>query len=231
MGYLDNSTVTVDAILTKKMRKNLAQGHSIDIRYFCLSDTGVDYRLYNENHPVGTNSYGEAITSMPNLEAHGNASYTLLNKLITLDRGTTFLPTIVSVHDLYDFGSEIYTREIKPIIHPKGAISGAEFMLVVSDASLVTLKNCKAVGSFDDRLLTYLAIQDIETVQACTGNVFGIEPQKVAEAHNLSAVLVELNLGIWRTFQISMLKNDYKKDGETKNPTGGGDWYSPPMGD
>ena len=60
MGYLDNSTITVDAILTKKMRKNLALGKAIDIKYFCLSDTGVDYRNYNENHPHGTNSYGEA---------------------------------------------------------------------------------------------------------------------------------------------------------------------------
>ena len=124
MGYLDNSTITVDAVLTKKMRKNLANGKPIDIKYFCLSDTGVDYTLYNEDHPLGSSGYGEAITKMPNLEAHSNASYTLLNKLITLDRNTTFMPTVVGVQDLYDFGSRIYTQKIEPKLHPAGTVPG-----------------------------------------------------------------------------------------------------------
>ena len=37
MGYLDNSTVVVDAILTKEGRKLLATGNALNIRYFTLS--------------------------------------------------------------------------------------------------------------------------------------------------------------------------------------------------
>ena len=48
MGYLDNSSITVDAVVTKRMRRNMALGQSIDIKYLCLSDTGVNYTLYNE---------------------------------------------------------------------------------------------------------------------------------------------------------------------------------------
>ena len=228
MGYLDNSTIVVDAILTKKQRKNMAQGQSFDVRYFCAADTSVDYRLYNENHPAGTNSYGEAITSMPNLEAHGNASYTLLNKLITLERGTTFLPTIIGVDDLYNFGSRIYTRTIQPEIHPAGSISGPEFMLVVSDDSLVNIKGCTPVGSYDSMILTHMAIEDVETVQACTGTRFGLEPKEVAEAHTLSAVIVELNMGIWNTFQISMTKNELQPVPKVTEKSSGG---RAPMGD
>lgn len=208
MGYLDNSTITVDAVLTKKMRKNLANGQPVQIQYFCLSDTGVDYTLYNEDHPLGSIGYGEAITKMPNLEAHTNASYTLLNKLITLDRNTTFMPTIIGVNELYDFGSRIYTQKIQPSLHPAGTVQGEKYMLVISDNSLVDVMGCTPVGSFDDKLLSYLAISDVETVQACTGNQFGIKPKEVAEAHVLSAVFIELSLGVARSFQISMLANE-----------------------
>ena len=47
MGYLDNSTIVVDAVLTKQGRKLLALGQGLNIQYFTLSDTGVDYSLWN----------------------------------------------------------------------------------------------------------------------------------------------------------------------------------------
>ena len=47
MGYLDNSIVTVDAILTKKGRELLARGDgSFKITQFALSDDEIDYTLY-----------------------------------------------------------------------------------------------------------------------------------------------------------------------------------------
>ena len=44
MGYLDGSSITVDAILTKQGRKMLAQGQGLNITKFALGDTGVDYK-------------------------------------------------------------------------------------------------------------------------------------------------------------------------------------------
>ena len=47
MGYLNNSTITVDAILTKKGRELLSKGQSqFNITQFAVADDEVDYTLY-----------------------------------------------------------------------------------------------------------------------------------------------------------------------------------------
>ena len=46
MAYLDNSEITVDAILTKKGRQKLASGQSLNITKFALGDDEIDYTLY-----------------------------------------------------------------------------------------------------------------------------------------------------------------------------------------
>ena len=69
MGILDNDTVIVDAILTKIGRQKLANGQPLGVSQFAFGDTGVDYTLYNADHPSGSDSYGSAITSLPMLEA------------------------------------------------------------------------------------------------------------------------------------------------------------------
>ena len=69
MGILDNDTVIVDAILTKLGRQKLANGQPLGVSQYAFGDTGVDYTLYNPNHPSGSDSYGSAITSLPMLEA------------------------------------------------------------------------------------------------------------------------------------------------------------------
>ena len=46
MGYLNNSTITVDAILTKKGRELLARNRNeFKITQFALSDDEIDYDL------------------------------------------------------------------------------------------------------------------------------------------------------------------------------------------
>jgi len=69
MGLLDNDTVIVDAILTKVGRQKLANGQPLGVTQYAFGDTGVDYTLYNADHPSGSDSYGSAITSLPMLEA------------------------------------------------------------------------------------------------------------------------------------------------------------------
>ncbi len=81
MGILDNDTVIVDAILTKIGRQKLAQGQPLGISKFAFGDTGVDYTLYNPNHPSGSDSYGSAITSLPMLEAVPDDNVFLRSKL------------------------------------------------------------------------------------------------------------------------------------------------------
>ena len=95
MGYLDNSIVTVDAILTKKGRELLARGDgSFKITQFALADDEIDYTLYNPLHPSGSALYGEAIENMPLLEAFPDETQVMKYKLTTLPRGTSKLPVL-----------------------------------------------------------------------------------------------------------------------------------------
>ena len=95
MGYLNNISVTVDAILTKKGRELLARNDgSFRITQFSLADDEIDYTLYNPNHPSGSAFYGEAIENMPILESFPDETQTMKYKLLTLPRGTAKLPVI-----------------------------------------------------------------------------------------------------------------------------------------
>lgn len=93
MGYLDNSSVIVDAILTRKGRELLSK-NQFNVTQFALGDDEIDYTLYNENHPNGTAFYGEAIEALPLIEAIPNENNTMISKLITLKRGTTKIPVL-----------------------------------------------------------------------------------------------------------------------------------------
>tara|TARA_Y100000361_G_C11137712_1_gene333079 strand:- start:752 stop:1414 length:663 start_codon:yes stop_codon:yes gene_type:complete len=95
MGYLNNSVITVDAILTKKGRELLARNDgSFQITQFALSDDEIDYTLYNPSHPSGSAYYGEAIDNMPLLEAFPDEQQIMKYKLVTLPRGTAKLPVL-----------------------------------------------------------------------------------------------------------------------------------------
>ena len=95
MGYLNNQSVTIDSVLTKKGRELLARNDgSFKITQFALSDDEIDYTLYNPNHPSGSAFYGEAIEAMPMLEAFPDETQMMKYKLITLPRGTAKLPVI-----------------------------------------------------------------------------------------------------------------------------------------
>ena len=95
MGYLNNSIITVDAILTKKGRELLARGDgSFKITQFALSDDEIDYTRYNPVHPSGSALYGEAIENMPLLEAFPDETQIMKYKLTTLPRGTSKLPIL-----------------------------------------------------------------------------------------------------------------------------------------
>jgi hypothetical protein len=101
MAILNNTTVTVDAILTKKGRELLARNDgSFQITQFSLADDEIDYTLYNPTHPSGSAFYGEAIEAMPMLEAFPDEAQIMRYKLVTLPRGTSKLPVISLGYDI-----------------------------------------------------------------------------------------------------------------------------------
>jgi hypothetical protein len=94
MAYLDNNTITVDAVLTRKGRELLSSDGALNITSFALADDEIDYRLYQPNHPKGSAYYDVAIRNIPILEAFTDETQVVKYKLVTLPAGVTSIPTI-----------------------------------------------------------------------------------------------------------------------------------------
>ena len=106
MGILDNDTVIVDAILTKAGRQKLAAGQNLGIRKFSFGDTGVDYTLYNPNHPSGSDSYGSAITSLPMVEAVPHTNVFLRSKLYGINERDVQNFSYIEVDSIYNMNKQ-----------------------------------------------------------------------------------------------------------------------------
>jgi hypothetical protein len=143
MGYLNNTIVTVDAILTKKGRESLAQGNgSFNITQFALSDDEIDYTLYNPNHPSGSAYYGEAIENMPLLEAFPDETQIMKYKLTTATRGTYILPFIASVAGNYSI-VQATSQTITPTTSRGGSLGNVAetYSFTLSDVRLYSTIN------------------------------------------------------------------------------------------
>ena len=142
MGYLDNSSITVDAILTKRGRELLSRNDgSFRITQFALGDDEIDYSLFNENHPNGTQFSSEAIENMPLIEAIPNGANMMNSKLITLTRGATAIPFISSVQAVYTLNQ---AGTLQPAIAPQtfnlggnNNVNVEEYIFTILDDRLV----------------------------------------------------------------------------------------------
>ena len=115
MGFLDNTTITVDAILTKKGRELLARGQNeFRISKFALADDEIDYNLYDTSHPNGSNFYGAVIENMPLLEAFVDENQLMRYKLTTLPKETAKLPILELPSPSLSFNGAGITQTITP---------------------------------------------------------------------------------------------------------------------
>jgi hypothetical protein len=94
MAYLDNSIITVSAVLTNKGRELLASNGQLNITSFALADDEIDYSLYQPNHPKGSAFYDSAIRNTPIFEPFTDETQVLKYKLVTLASGVTQIPVI-----------------------------------------------------------------------------------------------------------------------------------------
>tara|TARA_Y100001963_G_scaffold70002_1_gene97464 strand:+ start:3072 stop:3989 length:918 start_codon:yes stop_codon:yes gene_type:complete len=83
MGYLNNSSRVLDAILTKKGREILSSGGDFNVTKFALGDDEIDYALWDTSHTSGTDYYGAAIDNLPALEPFNDPSEIMKYKLVT----------------------------------------------------------------------------------------------------------------------------------------------------
>jgi len=141
MGFLNNTTVTVDAILTKKGRELLAQGtNAFNITKFALADDEIDYRLYDTSHPNGTDYYGAVIESMPLLEAFPDENHIMRYKLVTLPKNTQKMPVISIQPESVTFTAGGGLNQPKITITPSTAnVADSSYTFILHDQSLASM--------------------------------------------------------------------------------------------
>ena len=184
MGYLDNSIVTVDAILTKKGRELLARGDgSFKITQFALADDEIDYTLYNPTHPSGSALYGEALENMPLLEAFPDETQIMKYKLTTLPRGTSKLPIL----DL-GFASITLKQGASVAITPQtlnylGATSTFE-----ADGYTATIADSRVLNSF-----TGVGVNTEEAERLNTSTTLGTNVSKTVLGTSINLTATAIN--------------------------------------
>lgn len=186
MGYLNNSTINIDAILTNKGREILASNpQNFIITQFALGDDEIDYTLWNEDHSLGSNYYGIAIENLPLLEAIPRETDMLRYKLITMPRNTRYIPSIqlgTSTVTL-DAGN---TWDITPnVINDNygGANSTLGYTATISDNSVCSIVVTEMVATTTGGKSVVSSYDDISTQSVTVvGKSFRIIAKSLATA-------------------------------------------------
>ena len=215
MGYLDNSSITVDAVLTKKGREILKNGGNLNITSFTMSDTGVDYTLWNPDHPSGSAFYGEAIEDLPMLEASVHAEYNLRNRLISLNQNTVAVPAIQlnnldtsdgSLLTLEDGNSSVRVGvDLVGYTSTGGAtLNGFEYYFVIQDPSIVST-NASLMQNLSGTSRQFLQEQDIPFAQqyGFNGNAFDMNAiQQDTTGKETNVYVVHVETGAYNSFRV-----------------------------
>lgn len=212
MGYLDNSSVIVDAILTKKGRELLSkQDGSFNITQFALADDEIDYTLYNENHPEGSAFYGEAIEALPLIEAIPNENNIMISKLVSLNRGTTKIPTIQIASGLNVSVNKGSTFLINPTTLNFDSTKETAYSFTIADRRLLSsgvansgnTSNVPKDIPFTGTALSQTFVGETFTGNTLTGNtLFGSN-----SALSTSIVVIGLDTGARATVTLTVNKD------------------------
>ena len=146
MGFLDNTSITVDAILTKKGREKLAQNGDLNITHYAFADDEIDYGLYDVSHPNGSSYYGAVLENMPVLEAFTDETQVMRYKLFTASKDLPRLSTITNVRGPIVLELNTTGEVVIPNTDPSDADDTYDFLLLNKDVA--TMISGTNVGSF-----------------------------------------------------------------------------------
>ena len=215
MGYLDGTSITVDAVLTKKGREILKNGGNLNITSFTLSDTGVDYTLWNPDHPSGSAFYGEGIENLPQLEASVHAEYNLRNRLISLNQNTVAVPALVlgnldvsggTVLTFNEGDENKGTISVDLVGFTGGAnITGFQYYFVIQDPSIVST-TATLQSNLSGTSRQFLQEMDIPFAQqyGFNGSSFKINPiQQDTKGKSTNIYVVHIETGAYNSFTVT----------------------------
>lgn len=184
MGYLNNSSITVDAILTKKGRELLARGRDeFQITQFALADSEIDYDLYNPAHPLGTAYYGAAIENMPIVEALTDETQMMKYKLVTLPKGTARIPVVRVAQNTINLESGEQTRINPQTVNFQNGNQQFGYTVILSDSDVAEVRVTRSAPNSAAATVPQF-VGDNEAAQSVT--VSGIEFEITAKEQLLS---------------------------------------------
>ena len=214
MGYLDNSTIVVDAVLTKQGRKLLALGQGLNISYFTLTDTGVDYSLWNPDHPSGSAYYGEAIENLPNLEALPNSAYFMRNNLLSLSRDVKAMPYVtLGTYGIGQAASYTWPDGTAPTLGipvklENVAAETVGWQMVVPDSSLIVVGGNWTPAAIGGNIQQYLNEQEISNAvvyEAAAGvETVSIDRVNTTTTRTLILTFISKSTGAYKHFNLTM---------------------------
>lgn len=178
MAYIDNQTITVDAVLTQKGRRILAQNGNLNITSFALADDEIDYTLYQPNHPNGSAYYDIALRNTPVFEPLTDETQTMKYKLVTLNQGVTSIPIITIAQDKILVAKD-YTGDIviSPSTNPAYNLqAGYTAILGNKNVGILIVQQTNAVNSVSNTVPTFAGDINIASAQVVVGNSFRFVP-------------------------------------------------------
>ena len=182
MGFLNNTTVTVDAVLTKKGRELLAQGtNAFNITKFALADDEIDYRLYDTSPPNGTDFYGAVLEAMPLLEAFPDENHVMRYKLVTLPKNTQKMPVLNVQPTSITFSAGGGLNQPNVTVNPTTAnVADTSYTFILHNQSVATMTVQNPAGGNASTATTpfFLGEDDVpnsKTVVAATVSI-GVLP-------------------------------------------------------
>jgi len=178
MSYIDNQTITVDAILTKKGRELLAKNGNLNITSFALADDEIDYTLYQPNHPNGSAFYDIAIRNTPVFEPVSDETQVMKYKLVTLNQGVTSIPVISIAQDKIsvsrDFTGDII---ISPSTNPAYNLSlGYTAILGNKNVGVLVVEESNSINSVSSTIPTFAGDINTTSAQVVVGRKFRFLP-------------------------------------------------------
>ncbi len=212
MGYLDNSSITVDAILTKKGRELLARGDgSFNITRWALADDEIDYGLWNAAHELGSNYYGVVIENMPVVEASPNQQHVMKHKLVSLDQSVTKLPIISmgvpSVGPL-NVGQTTTVIPTTPNLPNFNAAAGYTAIISDSDVCDVDALEDVAVGGKDSANVSFrtdvIQGQVVNNTVTVVGKSFRLTAKSLETAGSTTLTIIGNQSGGSKTITVSV---------------------------
>jgi hypothetical protein len=178
MAYIDNQTITVDAVLTKKGREILSQTGNLNITSFALADDEIDYSLYQPNHPNGSAFYDIALRNSPVFEPLTDETQVMKYKLVTLNEGVTSIPVITIAQDKILITRD-YTGEIiiSPSTNPAYNLS-AGYTAILGNKNVGTLvvEESNSINAVSNTIPTFAGDINTTSAQVVVGKKFRFIP-------------------------------------------------------